>query len=145
MAQEALLEESPPMASFKGKERPAQWEQTASKLMDERWLDVLMWRLKNRDSYLESRKRLGPSKKDWSGGAHKDKETKRRFRGRRRREAEKETAKAAAKKGGRAKGAKPPNSQAILAARCREKAPAQRMAVQFGIQFLILFAPPDLA
>eukprot|EP00435_Cladocopium_sp_Y103_P020927 s3291_g5.t1 len=74
MAQEVLLEEPPPMASFKGKERPEVWEQAASKLLDERWLDVLMWRLKNKDSYLESRKRLGPSKKEWPQSNDRDKE-----------------------------------------------------------------------
>ena len=68
MAQEALLEEPPPMASFKNKTHPEAWEQTGSRLMDDRWLEVLMWRIKNRDSYLESRKRLGPGRKEGNGG-----------------------------------------------------------------------------
>jgi len=42
------------MNSFKDKSNPESWEQTASKLMDDRWLDVLMWKIKNRDAYLES-------------------------------------------------------------------------------------------
>ena len=74
MAQEVLMEEPPPMNSFKGKSNPESWEQTASKLMDDRWLDVLMWKIKNRDAYLESRKRLGTGKKDWQTHQDRDKE-----------------------------------------------------------------------
>jgi hypothetical protein len=62
------------MNSFKGKSNPESWEQTASKLMDDRWLDVLMWKIKNRDAYLESRKRLGTGKKDWQTHQDRDKE-----------------------------------------------------------------------
>lgn len=128
MAQEALLEEAPPMSSFKGKERPEQWEQTASKLMDERWLDVLMWRLKNRDSYLESRKRLGPnSRKEWHGANDKEKEvsTKPKKTG-----GGKGDRKGSGEKGSQGKGS---------------EASQQCMVVQFGIHFLILFALPGLA
>ena len=74
MAQEVLMEEPPPLNSFKGKSNPESWEQTASKLMDDRWLDVLMWKIKNRDAYLESRKRLGTGKKEWQTHPDRDKE-----------------------------------------------------------------------
>lgn len=76
MAAEALLEEPPPMASFKGRQSPEAWEQAASKLMDERWLEVLMWRIRSKDSYLESRKRLGPSKKDWNAASSNNEKEK---------------------------------------------------------------------
>eukprot|EP00435_Cladocopium_sp_Y103_P049652 s1444_g15.t1 len=45
MAQEVLFQEPPPLNSFKGKSNPESWEQSSSKLMDERWLDVLMWKI----------------------------------------------------------------------------------------------------
>ena len=151
MAQEALLEEAPPMSSFKGKDRPEQWEQTASKLMDEGWLDVLMWRLKNRDSYLESRKRLGPSgKKEWHAANDKEKEggTKTKKPG-----GGKGDRKGSGEKGSHGKGSEASQQQAqnwgaqtaILAEKRQVKALAQCMVVQFGIHFLTLFAHPGLA
>ena len=61
------------LQSFQGRRGPEAWEQSGSKLLDERWLEVFMWRLKSKDSYLESRKRLthagGKSKSESSGGA----------------------------------------------------------------------------
>ncbi len=62
MSQELLLEEPPPWSSFQNKRMPEPWEQAASKLVDERWLAVLQWRLKDKDAYLETKKRLVQSR-----------------------------------------------------------------------------------
>ena len=62
LSQEILLEEPPPFASFQGKKLPETWDQAASKLLDERWQDVLMWKVRSKDSYPESRKRLSQGK-----------------------------------------------------------------------------------
>ena len=62
LAQEVLLEDPPPFASFQGRRVPEQWEQTNSKLLDDQWLEVLMWKIRNKDAYLESRKRLASSR-----------------------------------------------------------------------------------
>ena len=59
LSQEVLLEEPPPLSSFQHRRQVDQWDQPGSRLLDERWQEVLMWRVKSRDSYLESRKRLG--------------------------------------------------------------------------------------
>lgn len=58
LAQEVLLEPAPPFHSFVGRRLPEVWEQTTSKLLDDRIADVLMWRLKDRDAFVEARKRL---------------------------------------------------------------------------------------
>ena len=58
LAQEVLLEPAAPFHSFVGRKLPEVWEQTTSKLLDDRVADVLMWRLKDRDSFVEARKRL---------------------------------------------------------------------------------------
>lgn len=62
IAQEMLLEDAAPMSSFQNKKLPEQWEQSASKLLDERWLEVFAYKVKSKDSYLESKKRLTASK-----------------------------------------------------------------------------------
>lgn len=62
MAQECLLEDGPPMTSFQGRRQPEQWEQPTSHLLDDRWVSVLTWKLKEKDSYLEARRRLGQGK-----------------------------------------------------------------------------------
>ncbi len=59
LAQEVLLEPPAPFAAFAAKKLPEPWEQSTSMLLDDRWLDVLMWRIKDRDAYLEARRRLG--------------------------------------------------------------------------------------
>ncbi|CAL1137652.1 unnamed protein product [Cladocopium goreaui] len=73
LSQEVLLEQPALLQSFQGRRSPEPWEQSGSKLLDERWLEVFMWRLKSKDSYLESRKRLtqtgGKGKADAGGGA----------------------------------------------------------------------------
>ena len=58
MSQELLLEDPPPWTSFQQKRVPEQWEQSATKLADDRWLAVLQWKLKDRDAYLETKRRL---------------------------------------------------------------------------------------
>ena len=58
MSQELLMEDPPPWTSFQQKRTPEPWEQAATKLADERWLAVLQWKLKDKDAYLETKKRL---------------------------------------------------------------------------------------
>ena len=58
LSQEVLLEQPPPFASFQGTKPVDVAEQPATKLLDERFVEVVLWRLKERDSYLESRRRL---------------------------------------------------------------------------------------
>ena len=41
---------------------PEQHEQIATRLADDRLMELLMWRLKDRDSFLESKKRLTAAK-----------------------------------------------------------------------------------
>lgn len=53
-----LLEGAPPLSSFVGRRLPEPWEQPVTKLIDDRWAEILMWRLKDRDSFVEARKRL---------------------------------------------------------------------------------------
>lgn len=59
LAQEVLLEPPAPYASFVGRKNPDLSEQAVSKLLDDRLVEILLWRLKERDNYIESRKRLG--------------------------------------------------------------------------------------
>ena len=59
LAQEILLEQAAPFTSFVGRRGPDLQEQPASRLLDERLLEVVVWRIKDRDQYIESRKRLG--------------------------------------------------------------------------------------
>ena len=58
MSQEVLLEPPPPYAAFQMKKLPDPAEQPASRLLDERWLAVLQWKLRDQDNYLETKKRL---------------------------------------------------------------------------------------
>ena len=74
LSQEVMMEEPPPFASFQGKKIPETWEQSVSKLVDERWQDVLMWKIKNKDTYLESRKRLNQGKSGGKGDPGKREE-----------------------------------------------------------------------
>ncbi len=57
LAQEFLLELPPPYQSFANKMMPEQHEQISTRLADDRLMELLMWRLKDRDSFLESKKR----------------------------------------------------------------------------------------
>ena len=58
LGQEILLEPGPPLSSFVGRRLPEPWEQPITRLIDDRWAEILMWRLKDRDSFVEARKRL---------------------------------------------------------------------------------------
>ena len=59
LAQEMLLEMPAPYHAFMGRRNPDLNEQATTKLIDDRFLELTMWRLKEKDSYLESRRRLG--------------------------------------------------------------------------------------
>eukprot|EP00438_Fugacium_kawagutii_P020517 Skav212694 [mRNA] locus=scaffold1930:276574:278753:+ [translate_table: standard] len=58
LSQEMLLEPAPPFASFVGRRLPDPAEQAVTRIIDDRWADVLLWRLKEKDSFIETRKRL---------------------------------------------------------------------------------------
>ena len=58
LAQEVLLEAPAPFSSFAGRKAVDVNEQVASRLLDDRMLDLFLWRLKDKDAYLESRRRL---------------------------------------------------------------------------------------
>ena len=88
LAQEILLEPPAPFAAFAAKRAPEPWEQSTSRLLDDRWLDILMWKIKDRDAYLEARKRLagnrsapGPPKPDNQIADLKDAAPKRAAKG----------------------------------------------------------------
>lgn len=59
LSQEILLEQAAPYGSFSGRRSPDLSEHPASRLLDERLLELVVWRIKDRDQYIESRKRLG--------------------------------------------------------------------------------------
>ncbi len=58
LAQEILLEQPAPFPSFQGRRPVDVAEQPSTKLLDERFIEVMLWRLKDRDTYLESRRQL---------------------------------------------------------------------------------------
>ena len=58
LAQELLFEPPAPFSSFQRYRGVDHSEQVASRLIDDRILEVLLWRIKDRDAYLESRRRL---------------------------------------------------------------------------------------
>ena len=62
LAQEIMLEAPPPFSSFVGRKAVDLNEQVASRLLDERMLDLFLWRLKDKDAYLESRRRLNQNR-----------------------------------------------------------------------------------
>jgi len=57
LSQEFLLEEAAELS-----------EQATTKLIDERFLEVMVWRLKDRDTYIESRRRLGQAQRNRGPG-----------------------------------------------------------------------------
>eukprot|EP00435_Cladocopium_sp_Y103_P062859 s246_g24.t1 len=67
MSQEVTLEPAPPYAAFTNKKLPETYEQAASRLIDERWLAVFQWKLKDQDSYLETKRRLTQSRAKGDG------------------------------------------------------------------------------
>ena len=80
LAQECLLEESPPMTSFQGRRQPEPWEQPTSRLLDDRWASVLTWKLREKDSYIEARRRLGQGKGSRDGKENPSPEDLRQLR-----------------------------------------------------------------
>ena len=74
LAQEMLLENAPPYHSFANKRNPDPTEQPSTRLVEERFLEVMLWRLKDKDHYLESRKRLMQNNRMRLGNFDKDKE-----------------------------------------------------------------------
>ena len=68
LSQEFLLEEPAPYSSFQGRKVPELSEQATTKLIDERFLEIMVWRLKDRDNYLESRKRLSQAQRGRGSG-----------------------------------------------------------------------------
>ena len=67
LSQEMLLEDAAPYSAFLGRRAPDMSEQAATKLVDERFLEVMVWRLKDRDNYIESRKRLSQALRSRGG------------------------------------------------------------------------------
>lgn len=63
LAQEMLLELPPPYQSFSNHRIPDSSEQVATRLADDRLMEIMMWRVKDRDNFLESRRRLGQANK----------------------------------------------------------------------------------
>ena len=59
LAQEMHLEPGPPMASFARHRGPEPGEDHHTRIMDPRWLAVLVHRIKERESFIETRKKLG--------------------------------------------------------------------------------------
>ena len=71
LAQELCLELAPPFSSFQGRKPPEVGEQAWSRLADERFLELALWRLKDKDAFVESRKRLSaPAKQPWQRGSY---------------------------------------------------------------------------
>ena len=68
LAQEFLLELPPPYSSFSTRRAVEVGEAQSTRLVDDRFLEVMMWRLKDRDSFHESKKRLSLGGKG-KGGA----------------------------------------------------------------------------
>ena len=58
LAQEYLLELPPPYGSFAQRRPIDPSEQQATRLIDDRFLEIMMWRLRDRDNFHESKKRL---------------------------------------------------------------------------------------
>ena len=56
LAQEVLLEQPAPYQAFSHRRTPDSWELAGSRLLDERWVEVLMWKVKDRDAYFEARR-----------------------------------------------------------------------------------------
>jgi len=69
LSQELLLEPAPPYHTFIGRRSPDLHEQATTKIIDDRILELAMWKLKEKDSYLESRRRLGGASKKPGGEA----------------------------------------------------------------------------
>ena len=69
LAQEMHLEPAPPLSSFGRHKPPDPGEEHRTKIMDPRWVSVLMHKLKERESYQEARRKLGGPR---GGGSQQD-------------------------------------------------------------------------
>ena len=77
LAQEMHLEPAPPLSSFSRHRPPDPSEEHRTKIMDQRWVSVLMSKLKERESYLEARRKLtGPRGQGTSAEGDKDRPEK---------------------------------------------------------------------
>ena len=72
---ETLLEQAPPFASFSRHVPPEFGETPHSRLLDSRWVESMMHRVKELDDYAERRTKLGRRNLDAGKGNDKDKET----------------------------------------------------------------------
>ena len=79
LAAEVLLEDGPPFGAFGVRPLPSGAEQPFSRLIDPRWLDLFVCRLKEVDAYLETRRKLGQGSKGDQGnhGAGSDEKSER--------------------------------------------------------------------
>ena len=81
LAQEMTLEIPPPYHSFVNKRNPDPTEQPSTRLVEERFLEIMLWRLRDKDNYLESRKRLMLNNKQRLGHADKEETDKKGAKG----------------------------------------------------------------
>ena len=63
VASEVVLEEPPPFASFNRHSAPVMWETEHSRLIDGRWVDLILSKLRDLADYHEKRNKLQPSRK----------------------------------------------------------------------------------
>lgn len=63
VASEVVLEEPPPFASFNRHSAPEMWETQHSRLIDGRWVDLILSKLRDLADYHEKRNKLQPSRK----------------------------------------------------------------------------------
>lgn len=76
LAQEFALEPSPPVSSFQQHHIPEPTEMAHTRIMDGRWVEAFAHHLKDVDTYMEMRKKLGSRAKDPPGTANPGKGTK---------------------------------------------------------------------
>ncbi|CAE7221711.1 unnamed protein product [Symbiodinium sp. CCMP2592] len=74
LAAEMLLEPGPPFSSFSRHRPPEPGESHQTKVMDPRWISVLMHRIKERESFIEARKKLSAPRGQPSTSSDPDKE-----------------------------------------------------------------------
>ena len=67
LAQEFLLELPPPYGAFSNRRPVDPSEYQSTRLVDERFLEVMMWRLRDRDHFQESKKRLSSGARPKAG------------------------------------------------------------------------------
>ena len=57
MSNELTLEPAPPYSSFARHTAPDQWESQTTRLVDDRWMDLIMSKLKDLSDYQEKNSR----------------------------------------------------------------------------------------